>query len=362
MAIGAKLESEYAVRCEILTDLGPVTERLLQELLRAKELRVHSVRHRVKSLSSLQRKIGRDDASYEGLGEVHDLLGIRVITFFPDEVDAVAEVIEDEFEIDRDNSVDKRELLDPDRFGYLSTHYVASLSHERAQLTEFERFGESCFEIQVRSILQHAWAEIEHDLGYQSSAAIPNSMRRRFSRLAGVLEMADDEFQSLRNDATEYQETVEDEVDRDPDSVTIDQDSIHALISSSKETEELDREVAVALRRPFKAESNRSGSLAKDLQQAGFQTIGEVTEALRARRHAIVGFAVIWVAYLDQRPGLVVSRGISLFYLAYLVVTDGTSSDRVTTYLTAAGIGEPSEAGEIAENLLKARRELDGES
>jgi hypothetical protein len=83
-----------------------------------------------------------------------------------DEVDAVAEVVEKEFEIDLENSVDKRELLDPNRFGYLSMHYVASLSKERAQLTELERFGESC----------------------------------RFSRLAGVLELADDEFQALRND------------------------------------------------------------------------------------------------------------------------------------------------------------------
>ena len=57
-----------------------------------------------------------------------DLLGVRIITYFPDEVDKAAKLVEREFCVDPDNSVDKRSILDPDRFGYLSLHYVLTLN------------------------------------------------------------------------------------------------------------------------------------------------------------------------------------------------------------------------------------------
>jgi putative GTP pyrophosphokinase len=81
----------------------------------------------------------------------------------------VAELIEREFVIDRDNTVDKRKQLDPDRFGYLSLHHIVQLGPTRSQLVEYSSFGGIKAEIQTRSILQHSWAEVEHDLGYKSS-------------------------------------------------------------------------------------------------------------------------------------------------------------------------------------------------
>ena len=96
-----------------------------------------------------------------------DITGVRVITYFADQVDEIAKVMEGEFNIDIKNSIDKRDILDPDRFGYLSLHYViVSLSSARCALAEYRSFSELKAEVQVRSILQHAWAEIEHDLGY----------------------------------------------------------------------------------------------------------------------------------------------------------------------------------------------------
>lgn len=62
------------------------------------------------------------------MSDIKDISGIRIITFFPDDVDAVAKLIQKEFAIDYSQSVDKRILLDPDRFGYLSLHYVAKLT------------------------------------------------------------------------------------------------------------------------------------------------------------------------------------------------------------------------------------------
>jgi ppGpp synthetase/RelA/SpoT-type nucleotidyltranferase len=165
--------------------------------LEGKNIRVHSVTSRIKSKSSVRRKLERS-AGKRTLGSLTDLLGIRVITYFPDEVNAVAAVIEREFMVDNDNSVDKRAILDPDRFGYLSLHYVLQLSDSRSTLPEYQAFRDLKFELQIRSILQHTWAEIEHDLGYHSEVALPAEVRRRFARLAGLLELADSEFLGIR--------------------------------------------------------------------------------------------------------------------------------------------------------------------
>ncbi len=300
MEIGPELEREYALRCEVLTDLGPVIERLLQELLRAKGLRVHSVRHRIKGMPNLQRKLSSNDAGYEDLQEVHDLLGLRVITFFPDEVDAVAEVVEGEF---------------------------------------------------------------EHDLGYQSRAAIPNEMRRRFSRLAGVLEMADDEFQSLRNDVTEYQATVEGKVDRDPDSVTIDQDSIHALLAGNDRIRNLDERVAEALGRELIGDPGMTaGSIATELQFAGLERIAEVEPLIEEREEMIVEFARQWIRREKTRPSAQLFAGISLFYLAYVLVTDELSVERALGYFTGTGIGSTEDQQTLAQELVAVRRAISEEN
>jgi hypothetical protein len=56
------------------------------------------------------------------------------------------------------------------------------------------------FEIQVRSILEHSWAEIEHEIVYKSGINFPDETKRRFARLAGALEILESEFGALRSE------------------------------------------------------------------------------------------------------------------------------------------------------------------
>lgn len=83
---------------------------------------------------------------------------MRIITYFSEDVDKIASIIQSEFEVDEHNSVDKRIKLDPVRFGYLSLHYVVKLNSTRVRLSEYIIFKDLKVEIQIRSILQHAWA------------------------------------------------------------------------------------------------------------------------------------------------------------------------------------------------------------
>lgn len=172
-------------------------EGMINVFLEQQGINVHSVTSRVKQKASVLRKLQRPDKDRH-VSELTDLLGVRIITYFPDEVDKAAKLVEREFRVDPDNSVDKRSILDPDRFGYLSLHYVLTLNEKRSELTEYQNYKSVKFELQIRSILQHAWAEIEHDLGYKSESTVPRAARRRFSRLAGLLELADAEFQGIR--------------------------------------------------------------------------------------------------------------------------------------------------------------------
>jgi ppGpp synthetase/RelA/SpoT-type nucleotidyltranferase len=196
-----EFERAYNEAAASFSALAPLAADLVGRLLTEEGIRVHSISRRVKDKESVQRKLASKADRYSNVKSLTDLLGLRIITYFPDEVDVVASVIEREFAIDRENSVDKRAILDPDRFGYLSLHYIASLDSQRASLTEYKRFAGLKFELQIRSILQHAWAEINHSLGYKSEAVLPKELRRRFFRLAGLLELADDQFLELKGGA-----------------------------------------------------------------------------------------------------------------------------------------------------------------
>src|SRR5258708_36248047 len=82
-----------------------------------------------------------------------------------------------------------------EKFGYQSVHYLVKLRANRTALPEYARFSGLVAEVQVRTVLQHAWAEIEHDIQYHSAEAIPAAIRRRVMSRAGMLEIAEHGFQ-----------------------------------------------------------------------------------------------------------------------------------------------------------------------
>ncbi|GAA2114615.1 GTP pyrophosphokinase [Actinomadura alba] len=286
----------YEVRSAQLHAFGPILENLVRRLLETSGLRAHSVGHRVKSRTSAHGKLTRkSNHKYRSINDLHDLLGLRIITYFSDEVDEVARLIESEFSIDYGNSIDKRAILDPDRFGYLSTHYIGSLDERRCELIEYSRFKDIAFEIQIRSILQHAWAEIEHDIGYKSPVSIPRDFKRRFSRLAGLLEIADHEFaeirRSLEQNASELSATISAGGD-----VEINQDSIYAFIRQSKILHEIDQAIIDGCSAQ-RQEIGRSyaGVQASNLRKIGLNNVHELEAELHDRRSTIIPFAIKWL-------------------------------------------------------------------
>lgn len=258
-------------------------ETLLRQLVEADEINVHSISSRTKTRSSFVTKQAKKGSEYSDLGDVTDIVGLRVITYFADQVDAISRLIEREFQIDRENSIDKRESLDPDRFGYLSVHYVVTLPPARCLLTENKQFATLKAEIQIRSILQHSWAEIEHDLGYKSTGEVPNIAKRRFARLAGLLELADQEFMTIKNDIEKYGSEVSAEIVRRPEVVPLDFVSLEDLVKTDQTIARLDMAIAQNLRRQL-AGFDLSGDVDK-LMYFGLSTVAEVQRAIRSSKY-----------------------------------------------------------------------------
>ncbi len=205
VSIDESILEEYNLQKKDFQDLCDIVREKIYSVLKAEELRVLSITSRVKTFTSLKDKLERHHGKYKGLEDLTDILGIRIITFFSDEVDRVGNIIAGLFDVDLENSIDKRSIIKEKEFGYLSLHYICSVKKEDGFP---EKFTSKKFEIQIRTGLQHIWAEIEHDIGYKGLKSTAKTTCRRFAQLAGLLEIADREFVEIRDTMKNYEKDI----------------------------------------------------------------------------------------------------------------------------------------------------------
>lgn len=204
---------------------------LLKTLVENENIPFHSITYRLKEKNSYLEKCNRKN--YDNpIEEITDFAGIRIIAYTTADVDKICSIIESEFLIDELNSENKADLLESDKVGYLSVHYIAGLSENRLSLKEYSRYIGLACEIQVRTLLQHAWAEIEHDRSYKFSGVLPENINRRFHLIAGVLEMMDSEFQRLSDEIDQYAEKVRKETECGNLNIPLDTTSLIEYISN----------------------------------------------------------------------------------------------------------------------------------
>lgn len=191
-------------------------EKLVRPLLSDFAADIHLVTSRAKDPESAQKKI--QTKSYNN--PEHDLtdkIGVRIITYYSSDVDRVVEQLAKEFEIDVQRSTDKRRTLGLRSFGYRSVHLIVRLKGHRSRSPEYAGLAKHWFEIQVRSILEHAWAEIEHEVVYKSGIRYPSEVRRRFAAIAGALELIEREFLLLKDEREKLIEEYKHRYDRKED-------------------------------------------------------------------------------------------------------------------------------------------------
>jgi len=201
---GEMLMEQFHERIHVYERLSHLADEALRKALDAQHVKVTAMEHRIKTETSLAGKLEMKGAKYHTLDDVTDIVGLRVVTFYSADVDKVAAIVSEIFTVDRSNSVDKRKLHRLDSFGYNSLHYICKLPKSVVDDPNMPQLNEVRFEIQMRTALQHVWSTLDHDTAYKGNVKIPREYRRQFNRLAGMLELIDEEFSRLRNTLTDY--------------------------------------------------------------------------------------------------------------------------------------------------------------
>lgn len=284
----------YKERFTVFQEFTHKLQALFLELLRKNSIDFAQIESRPKSVESFVEKIRKDRNGYVNpLEDITDLVGIRIIAYYKEDVDKIGEIIEQEFEIDWENSLNKTDALDPDRFGYLSVHYVISLSPPRNELTEWKAFSNIKAEVQVKTVLQHAWAAIDHKLRYKRASQVPRNLRRQLFCLSALLELADGEFSNLRSRTEEVEEQYTRDVKKGELNIELNLTSLEVYFEFTKHLskwERIARQVGFRSITPVKtAEYKAMFSEAQKfaisdtlgiLHALGIKTIGELDKIL----------------------------------------------------------------------------------
>lgn len=196
---------QYALAREKWERFTRLVEQHVRHLLEEHGVRYHAITSRTKSVESFRRKI-EEKRYQDATADVMDRAGVRIIMHLLSECQPAEWLVGHEFEVVPEHSPNKLAELGTDRMGYRSTNIVCKpprkLCRERRPWADYDGWP---FEVQVRSLLDHAWAELSHARSYKLQVgALPHDLERRLSLLAAQLESCDRECDSIAADAQAY--------------------------------------------------------------------------------------------------------------------------------------------------------------
>jgi putative GTP pyrophosphokinase len=267
------LSEAYRRRFPVLDRLRAEAEWELQQAVEAAGIKLHTFAARVKSEASFLDKVRRK-AYADPWSQTQDLVGLRAVCLFTTDLPRLVEVVHSCFSVTSES--DTIEGGDDDSFGYMSHHLIARIRPDRSG-PRYDDIKGDVFEIQLRTILMDAWANVSHYLDYKGESSIPSQLRRDFFALSGLFYVADKHFELFfLQSKQEREETV-------------------ASLSSS--TSDLDVEINLDTMLGFlvarfpdreHSEPPSVSDLVEELVAAGYKTVADVRDAFdRAERAAL---------------------------------------------------------------------------
>jgi putative GTP pyrophosphokinase len=199
-----KKQSDYKLLCETI-------EKNLYDLIQNEGIQV-KIDYRSKDTISLARKLIKIKLDkktsdkrkkidlFNEYEKLTDKAGIRIICRFIDEIESIAKIIRSNFEVlKEDNKIDH---LNYNEMGYKSYHFDVKLKKDLTDHSLFKKIGTFQAEIQVRTLCENVWAEIDHDIGYKSTSEVPKIIKRQIHCLGGLFEVADDSLATVNRSLT----------------------------------------------------------------------------------------------------------------------------------------------------------------
>jgi putative GTP pyrophosphokinase len=270
------VDAEYGRLLPRLGQLETEAVFIVQRALAAAGIKTHSVPHRVKDIESAKAKLLRLGSTDFALTDLTDLVGLRVVVLFLSDLPRAADLIRKLFDVKQED--DKVSALDSeDAFGYMSHHFIVRLE-DSLRGPRYDDIKNMEFEIQLRTILMDAWANVSHYLDYKGDSSIPEPLRRDFYALSGLFYVADKHFELFFDQSKRSQEEavflVANEVAA---AIPLDLDTLQALL---------------AQRYPDREGSPRRSlsPMVEELTHYGFRTIADVEQLLDRHNDWFVQF------------------------------------------------------------------------
>lgn len=214
----------YDENAQLLEDAKNSYIALITALIKStSSISISKIEGRVKDRDECIKKFKRkyliplegNSTPYSIREHITDLIGLRVVCLYEDQIDKVRSRLAEHFEVievtDKISQIENTE----DSFGYKGLRLDLQLNEDRRRLPEYSSYGELRFEVQIRTIIQDAWSVLDHKIKYKK--IIPASLKRRINTLAALFELADREFREIR-EATqqEYEKEIEKDIDEYP--------------------------------------------------------------------------------------------------------------------------------------------------
>lgn len=279
--------NEYYQYYDIYQKLENDVREIITTLLDVNHIKISNMTLRIKSEEAIKNKV-LSKAKYDHLEEITDILGCRIVTLFESDVDKIFNLLEQTFEIVEIVDKRKKHRVNRIEFGYTSLHLVVKFTDSRCELVEYQKYQNILFEIQIRTVLQHAWAEVEHGLGYKSYYEPPMEIKRKLNRLAGTLEILDEEFESIRYSISLYNASI-DKVEKVL-KTDINKDSLIAYMNTSPLISEIAE--AVAVKHNYRLTKDplliSQQKLVAKLNAQGYQYIHEINDDIEKHKSTVI--------------------------------------------------------------------------
>ncbi|MBF0444341.1 MAG: hypothetical protein HQL68_02035 [Magnetococcales bacterium] len=205
--VSRKLLLEYDQKKKLYDDFLVMILRFLGEFIKENSLGVFSFEGVVMSHEELQTKL-KSGLVASSIEDVEDFVQVEILTYFEDDVHAVAHVLDTEFKI-LQGVLGPQAGQDPRRFGYLAPSYLVRMMDSRLEWIEYRCFTDCKAKVRVSSLLQHTWDKIQNRLNIDKSS-VPYHQLRPTQRIVGLFELADRELNQLKNSLPEIKErTIE---------------------------------------------------------------------------------------------------------------------------------------------------------
>lgn len=304
-------EAEYRAVQPLYEQLAEEVKHSVESVLRAANVKVHGVFARAKSVDSFLEKLERKQYA-DPVNDTPDLAGVRVVCLFLSDLEKIVSVLEGHFQILAKE--DKVKESDVDQFGYMSIHFECALGSNYAG-PRYDHLMSLKFELQCRTIVMDAWANLSHFLAYKGEASIPEELRRDFYALSGLFYVADRHFElfgDTRNKIAAQADSLQES--GETSDVPINVETLRAFLEA---------------RYPDRKRGNRDAisEVVERLAEIGIETIGEVEGSLdrvdqltiayetdtpphgKPRRYADVGMVNIGYSILSEEYNKLRFRG-----------------------------------------------------